>query len=107
MAGKVDRGNSVGDAARFTERYYRVGLAVADLGLWLEGSRGLTVELVGLSVRGPRSSGDDVLVTLRGLNEDGLPVVAFSGGSCLEDALVTALNRANNGTLKWREDGRK
>jgi hypothetical protein len=84
--------------------YRRVGLALARLDYLLAtiGSDGH--EYKGLSVRMPREPDEDVLITIRALNSEGAPEVAFNGGATLGDAFRTLQTRIDNGSLKWRPD---
>lgn len=70
----------------------------------MQGWRTVTIQLVGFSVRGPRSDGDEYLVTLRGVDEAGAPVVAFQNGTNLLDVMTTIGSRLANGSFKWRPD---
>lgn len=80
------------------------GRALARLGGRMMGPAADGWEIMGLSVRKPRDETEDFLITLRALTSEGQPVVAFSGGAFLEDAVVTLMNRLSNGSLKWRPD---
>jgi hypothetical protein len=86
------------------ERMRAVGFAVSDLGLAMEGKRQLSVEVMGFSVRAPRESGDEFLVTLRVLDADGAPWIAFHSATSLDETLSGVVARLWNGTLKYRED---
>jgi hypothetical protein len=95
------------DAAggRFTSKVFEaVGESVESLGAAMQGYRNLSVEVTGLSVRGPRVRGDEFLVVVKGLDEAGLPVVAFHSAMELGEALRGVEARISNGTLKWRAD---
>ena len=87
-----------------TIRWQEIGRAVDEIGLALSGYRSLSVELVGIAVRSPQVLGGDFLLTLRGVDEAGQPVVAFHGSPDLADAFRGAHNRLMNGSLKWRKD---
>lgn len=85
-------------------RWLEIGRAVDEVGLAMTGHRSLSVDVVGLSVRGPQGPGGDFLITVRGLDEDGQAVVAFHGASDLAECLRGLSNRLLNGSLKWRSD---
>jgi hypothetical protein len=93
-----DKGDSL------SERMQATGFAVSDLGLAMEGKRTLQVEVVGFSVRAPRESGDEFLCTLRVLDADGAPWIAFHSATSLDETLAGLVARLWNGTLKYRED---
>jgi hypothetical protein len=80
------------------------GLAVAEVGHALMGRRRLSVDVASFSVRGPRKPGDDILVTLRGFDGEGTPVVAFFGGASLGAIFVSIDRMLYNGIVKWRPD---
>lgn len=81
-----------------------VGRSVQEISAALTGARSLVVGLVSLSIRGPRHEGDEILMVIRGLDQDGQPVVAFHSGYTLGDAIRGVAGRLNNGSLRWRED---
>ena len=81
-----------------------VGQACTEISAALVGRRNLIVAIVGLSVRGPRHEGDEIMIVVRGVDEDGAPVVAFHSGFSLGDALRGVAGRLNNGSLRWRAD---
>lgn len=85
-------------------RWKEIGRAVDEIGLALSGYRSLAVDVVGISLRAPQTPGGDYLLTLRGQDADGSPVVAFHGSPDLGDAFRGAHNRLMNGSLKWRKD---
>lgn len=60
-------------------------------------------ELVGLSIRPPRSAGDDWLVSVKAVVM-GERKVAFEADRLAEDVLRRTLAKMENGTLQWRED---
>lgn len=86
------------------ERAERVGMAVMDLSAAMQGYRSWTMDVVGLSIRAPKVRGDEFLVTVRGLDSDGAPYVAFHSAVELDDALSGLHARLLNGSLKWRPD---
>lgn len=80
------------------------GRAVDELGLAMTGYRNISMQVTGLSIRAPRVQNDDFLVTVKAIDADGAPWVAFHGSPDLLDALRGVWNRLGNGSLKWRED---
>lgn len=62
------------------------------------------VLLTGLSMRCPLEERGEFLVVLKGEDSDGAPVVGFHGAFSASEALVGAVERMNNGTIKWRID---
>lgn len=86
------------------KRWKRAGRAVQYLSFCLEGERDISVELSGLTIRAPKEEGGEILVVLRGLDEEGAAVVAFHSAFSLDEALVGVENRLANGSLKWRID---
>ena len=82
----------------------RVGSAIRRLERHFEYHKEYAVQLVGFSLRAPRAEGEEFLLTLRGLGDDGGPVVAFHSAPYLPDVFTGAVNRLNNGTLKWKPD---
>lgn len=85
-------------------RWLAAGQALDEVGLAMAGYRSLSVDIVGVSIRAPRVRGDDYLLTIRGLDEDGARVVAFHGAADLVEAFRGLQNRLLNGSLKWRID---
>lgn len=82
----------------------KVGKAIVDLAHAIEGYRDLSVELVGMSIRGPQFRGGEYLIVLRGLDEEGLPIVAFHSALDMGEVLRGVESRLRNGSLKWRKD---
>jgi hypothetical protein len=80
------------------------GVALAYIDKCLAGRNNLSIDVVGLSVRGPRAEGDEVFVTVRGLDAEGTPCVAFHSAFSLGEAMRGVAARLKNGTLKWRVD---
>jgi hypothetical protein len=70
----------------------------------MAGYRPGSIELTGMSVKAPTTHPGEFLLTVRAVDEEGRPIVAFSGGSTLGDAIVTLVNRIGNGSLKWKVD---
>jgi hypothetical protein len=85
-------------------RWTEIGRAVDDISLALTGYRSLTVDVVGISIRPPTVAGGDFLLTVRGTDEAGGPVVAFHGSPDLGEAFRGLDNRLLNGSLRWRPD---
>lgn len=86
------------------ERAAKAGKALMEFDAVAQNWRASTITLVGLSIRVPREDGDDYLMTLRGVNESGGPVVAFHGAYNMLELWISAWGRFSNGTLKWRDD---
>lgn len=86
------------------ERFTEAGRSLANIGRAMEGYRQLSVAVVGLSVRGPRVRGDEYLLVVKGLSEDGGPLVAFLSAISLDELFRSADAKLSNGTLKWRDD---
>lgn len=78
--------------------------AVGQISAALRGNRDLAVDVTGVTIRGPREAGDEILLVVRGIGSDGGPVVAFHSAYGLAEALLSLAARLNNGSLKWRED---
>jgi len=90
---------------RYTQvRLASIGEAVAELGAAMEGYRDLQVDITGMSVRGPAVRNGEFLITVRGVDHEGLPVVAFHGATDFGEALRGISARVNNGTMKWKAD---
>lgn len=81
-----------------------VGLAVAAVDAAMQGYRSLSVDIVGLNIRSPRTVGDEVLLVVKGVDAEGTPCVAFHSAFSLGEALRGLEGRLRNGTLKWRVD---
>lgn len=62
------------------------------------------VEVQGLSIRLPRTEGEDYLITVRGV-VSGQRSVCFHAGITLAAALRGALARMENNTVRWKDDG--
>lgn len=63
----------------------------------------LGFELLGISIRPPRSAGDDWLVTVKAVVM-GERKVAFESGNTAEEVFRRSLAKVMNGSLQWRED---
>lgn len=61
------------------------------------------LQLVEIRVKEAPSNPGEFLVVLKARLE-GRPVVAFSSGSTVLDAISTAVERMRNSTMRWRED---
>lgn len=81
-----------------------VGFAVMELSAHMTGYREWPVRITGISIRGPRSTGDEFLLTVRGRDSEEAAWVAFHSAFELGDAVRGMVARAKNGSLKWRED---
>lgn len=89
--------------ARFT-MLQQAGLAAEKIGEALHGVRTLQVDIVGLSIRAPRSQDEDILVTIRGVDGEGAPVVAFYAGQYLTGILVGIETQIKRGDMRWKPD---
>lgn len=97
--------NGRGGDGRYTEQAFAdVGAAVGHLSAAMEGYRDLQVDITGLSIRGPRVRGDEFLMVVRGVDHEGLPLVAFHSAMSLGEVLRGGEARIANGTLKWKPD---
>jgi hypothetical protein len=81
-----------------------VGACVSQVGHALMGRRHLGTDVIGFSVRGPRTAEEDLLMTVRGIADDGTPMVTFLGGPNLAVIFVSLENMLRNGTLRWKPD---
>lgn len=86
------------------KRYAKTGAAVARLSYMAQAAGPSGWELKGFSIRCPTEDKPDFLVTVRALDAEGAPQVAFHGAAELDDCLVGLLNRLDNGSLNWRPD---
>lgn len=92
-----------GEEARTNQRL-EIEAAMSQVGHALMGRRELSVDVAGFSVRGPRTTEEDMLLTLRGIDGEGTPVVAFFGGPNLGVLFISIENMLRNGTVNWRID---
>lgn len=92
-----------GEEARTNQRL-EIEAAMSQVCHALMGRRELAVDVAGFSVRGPRSKEEDLLLTLRGIDGEGTPVVAFFGGPNLGVLFISIENMLRNGTVNWRVD---
>jgi len=92
-----------GKAARTNQRLERES-AMSQMCHALMGRRDLEVDVSGFSVRGPRDETEDLLLTLRGIDHEGTPMVAFFGGPNLGVLFISIEHMLSNGTVKWRVD---
>lgn len=70
----------------------------------LSGHTVADVELVGISIRGPKGENEEFLITVRGLGSDGQALVAWHSASSLWDLIAGVATRLGNGSLKWKPD---
>lgn len=81
-----------------------VGSSIDEVSLGLLGHRSISTDIVGISLRGPRTEDEEILMTVRGLSDDGSPVVAFLVGPNLGGLFVSLAAALRAGKLHWRED---
>jgi len=81
-----------------------VGLDVHQISLALLNHRSLDVDVVGLSIRAPRDKDEDILMTVRGVDSAGAPVVAFLSGRELGGLFSSLAAFLRSGKLKWKVD---
>ncbi len=62
------------------------------------------VEILAVRVKLGILDRDESLCIVTGTDEEGLPVVGFTSALSPGEALTGALNRIENGQMKWRED---
>lgn len=79
--------------------------AIRGISKALMGQRDLLVDLTGISMRAPKDTGEELLLVIRGVDAEGMHVVAFHSAFSLAEALRGLAARLSNGTLRWREDG--
>jgi hypothetical protein len=89
--GPFSRGKAIGDA-------------VIRLGAMADYSHAAYRGIRGFTVRAPRDDGEEYLVTVRRVGDDGGPEVAFHSATTLGEALAGLVSRLDNGSLKWRVD---
>lgn len=82
----------------------RLGRTFAILERICLGATWASVELVALRLKFPADENGECLVVLTGYDGNGAPVVAFHTAVSATEAVVGAINRFQNGTLKWKED---
>lgn len=87
-----------------TEYFTKVGTSLGHIDMVMQGYRDVSVELTGMSIRGPIAQGGEFLATLRGYDSDGMKVVAFHGAASLSEVFIGICARLGNGSLKWKED---
>ncbi len=80
------------------------GTALQHFDAVCQGYRDVTGEIIGFSIRGPKVRGGEFLVTIRGLDEEGGPVVAFHTSDTLDGLWSTLWARYKSEDLKWRAD---
>jgi len=86
------------------EAFTKVGRGLSDLSSEMEGFRKWPVHIVGFSVRGPSSQGQEFLVTVRAVDAEGERWVGFHGALSLGEAICGASVRVQNDTMKWKPD---
>jgi len=82
----------------------RAGRAMAELDALCSGKRPSAPELRGLKVRLGVTDETETLVIVTAWDDAGAPIVGFSQGMTPSEALVGAINRVVNGSMKWKED---
>jgi len=80
------------------------GRAVSDLGLSMCDPGRVGARITGFSVRPPKEDRGEFLMVLRGLDDEGLPIVAFSSATTLDECFRGVVARLRNGSLVWRAD---
>lgn len=86
------------------EAQQQTGYSVMYLGVAMQGMRDLEITPIGISIRGPRTQGDEFLATLRGVDADGARWVAFHSAFELAELLRGVESRLRNGSHRWKED---
>lgn len=85
-------------------RWRDSGAALDRIGYGFEHFEVYGIELTGMSFRPPQAPNGEWLIVVRGLDDDGAPVVAFHSDVHLDTAVVGLQNRLTNRSLRWRED---
>jgi len=86
------------------KRAERAGRALMHFGAVAQGYRDVTVDLVGFSIRCPKAQGGEFLMTLRGSDDAGAPLVAFHTSDSLEGLWNSLWVRYDGGDLRWKAD---
>jgi hypothetical protein len=87
-----------------TAWYSRMGDAMAVLDrLCAKGAPG-GVEMQGLKMRLGVTDSMPTLVIVMALDGEGAPIVGFNEAMSPAEALIGAVNRIANGSMKWKED---
>jgi len=81
-----------------------VGSDVREITLALLYQRQLSVDIVGLSIRAPRTEDEDILMTIRGVDESGGPVVTFLSGRDVGGLFCALAAALRSGRIKWKPD---
>lgn len=98
--GKGDQDISRDAAAEYGKRLYRL------LQILFARERGVALAdgaIMQVTIKAPKVPGGEPLVIVKARVE-GQNIIAFSGGFDGAEALRVALERVQNGTIKWRED---
>lgn len=98
--GKSDQDISKDAAAEYGKRLYRL------LQIAFARERGVALAdgaIMQITIKAPKQVGGEPLVIVKARVE-GQNIIAFSGGFDGAEALRVALERIQNGTIKWRED---
>ena len=80
------------------------GKALLEFDAVCQGYREQDGDLAGFSIRCPKARGGEYLITIRGLDDAGAPVVAFHTADSLNGLWASLWVRYKNGDLKWKED---
>jgi len=100
--GEVD-GNAMASAAAVQRQLLRMGDVLVRMEHTLEKAYENEVDVKRISVTMPDMERGDYMVYVSAY-VDGKKMVAFHGGATFSEAIVGAIDRLANRSLKWRED---
>jgi hypothetical protein len=96
-------GNAMGSAAAYTRALIKIGERMLGADTVFERSYTRGDVVLSMSLRVPELDGEDWLVTVRAYQE-ARRVVGFHAAPTFSEAVVGALNRLENGSMKWKDD---
>lgn len=89
------------DFKKETMRLWRMLRRLSDQ---LEEGDATEMRITEIRIQGPNRTGDGFRAIVKGLDDFNSPFVAFHNATNLGELMGGLAERADNGTLKWRED---
>jgi hypothetical protein len=88
-----------------TEKWYiRLGRSVAKINRWNVRTGEETMRVTEIKIRLSGSEWDESMVMVKGVDSDG-PIICFASHIDPAEAFRVALEKVDNATAEWREDG--
>lgn len=98
-----EQGSALKGAVAFQEELAQEALVIRRVDRWLGLQEEDDFRLTGLKLRAPIEYSGEYLVIISAYVQ-GQPMVGFSSGSTIMEALLVCSRRILNGSIKWKDD---